>query len=746
MTSYFPGSGPNNGGSPASSPLSPPTQRSSALSNRLTSVLSASYADSDIRDALETLSIRGIHNTAETRRQLRLDVQKEVVDSNAEIVRDFGKVAEQLKRIGSVITTLNQTCDEMRKHISLAKQDTTPVLEEAAALMAQKKDTETKQRLLVAFEKHFLVPEEDLMVLNSAEGPVDDRFFDILARVKQVHHDCEHLLGGENQRLGLELMELSTRHLNSAYQKLYKWIQKEFQSLNLEDPRISSSIRRALRVLAERPSLFHSCLDFFAEARDYVLADAFHYALTDAISGANGPTAGDRSVKPIEFSAHDPLRYIGDMLAWVHSTTVSEKEALEALFVADGEELARGIQAGLNSEPWSRIDEDQEVTFDGHKALSDLVNRDLIGVSRSLRQRVELVIQGHDDPVTCYKVVNLLSFYRTTFTKLVGPKAQLVDLMQSLEKFTLGHFENLMREEVSTLSNDQLALAPPQDLSPPEFLLDALEGLVSLMKSHEASVQPDEESTDSENKFTPVLRAAFDPYLTLARTSSEEIDDPTAQTIYRTNILLAARATVSPFGFASITHMNPLSTAISTLRTNLLDIQHQFFLENSGLQALLNALEPFSKSGRDSEQDSENEEKPEQKLHLADLTTLPAFQPDALVASSQQLDDFLPSALMDAADHLKRVQSASLIQSVTEDAVEAFCRDFEFVEGMIIAADEARGMTQVSLGVGGSVISGRSGRSTRKTTGEDDEEEKEDQWSLRSLFPRTTGEIRVLLS
>ncbi|KAJ5777764.1 hypothetical protein N7520_001010 [Penicillium odoratum] len=744
MTSYFagPGSGPSNGHS-TSSPLSPPTQRSSALSTRLTSVLSASYADSDIRDALETLSLRGIHNTAETRRQLRLDVQKEVVDSNAEIVRDFGMVAAQLKRIGSVIITLNQTCDEMRKHISLAKQETTPVLEEATALMAQKKDTETKQRLLVAFEKHFLVPEEDLMVLNSAEEPVDERFFDILGRVKQVHHDCEHLLGGENQRLGLEVMELSTRHLNSAYQKLYKWIQKEFQSLNLEDPRISSSIRRALRVLAERPSLFHSCLDFFAEARDYVLADAFHYALTDAMSGANGASSGDRSVKPIEFSAHDPLRYIGDMLAWVHSTTVSEREALEALFIADGEELARGIQAGLNSEPWSRIDEDQEVTFDGQKALSDLVNRDLTGVSRSLRQRVELVIQGHDDPVTCYKVVNLLSFYRTTFIKLVGPKSQLVDLMQSLEKFTLGHFENLMREEVSTLSNDSLALAPPQDLSPPEFFLDALEALVSLMKTHEASIRPDEPSdSDGENKFTPVLRAAFDPYLTLARSSSEEIDDSTAQTIYRTNILLAARATVSPFSFASSTHMTPLSSAISTLRTNLLDIQHQFLLDNSGLQDLLDALEPFSKSGKDSEADSENDDKPDQKPHLADLTTLSAFQPEALVTSSQQLDDFLPSALMDAADHLKRVQSASLIQSVTEDAVEAFCRDFEFVEGMIIAADEARGMTQVSLGTGESVISGRSGRSTQKTR----EDEEEDQWSLRSLFPRTTGEIRVLLS
>lgn len=643
----------------------------------------------------------------------------------------------------------------MRKHISLAKHDTTPVLEEATALMAQKKDTETKQRLLDAFSKHFLVPEEDLMTLNSANEPIDDRFFEILARVKQVHHDCEHLLGGENQRLGLEVMELSSRHLNSAYQKLYRWIQKEFQSLNLEDPRISSTIRRALRVLAERPSLFHSCLDFFAEARDYVLSDAFHYALTDAMSDANGAT-GDRSVKPIEFSAHDPLRYIGDMLAWVHSATVSEREALEALFVADGEELARGIQAGLSSEPWSRIDEDEEVVaFDGHKALSDLVNRDLTGVSRSLRQRVELVIQGHDDPVTCYKVVNLLSFYRTTFSKLVGSQSHLVDLMETLAKFTMGHFETLMRDQASALSNDPLALTPPRDLSPPEFFLDALESLVSLMKTHEGSVGPDEPSLQpgNDNRFTPVLRAAFDPFLTLARSSSDELKDTTAQAIYRTNVLLAARATISPFEFASATHIAPLSTALSTLRTNLLDIQHEFLLGTSGLQVLLDALEPFSKRSDDPEADTETRNEAENAdrhiPHLADLADLPAFQPDSLVASSQQLDDFLPSALMDATDHLKRVQSASLVQSVTEDAVEAFCRDFEFVEGMIIAADEARGMTQVSLGTGESVISGRSGRSTRRTESEKgggEDNEKEGQWSLRSLFPRTTGEIRVLLS
>jgi hypothetical protein len=68
--------------------------RASALSSRITSVLSASYADLDIRDALQTLDARGFQSTQESRRNLRLDLQQEVIQCNGEIVRDFGQVAE----------------------------------------------------------------------------------------------------------------------------------------------------------------------------------------------------------------------------------------------------------------------------------------------------------------------------------------------------------------------------------------------------------------------------------------------------------------------------------------------------------------------------------------------------------------------------------------------------------------------------------------------------------------------------
>jgi len=78
------------------SPISPSTTqaRSNPLTTKVTSVLSASYADSDIRDALSLLDSRCVQNSSETRRQLRLDVQREVIESNGDIIREFGHVAE----------------------------------------------------------------------------------------------------------------------------------------------------------------------------------------------------------------------------------------------------------------------------------------------------------------------------------------------------------------------------------------------------------------------------------------------------------------------------------------------------------------------------------------------------------------------------------------------------------------------------------------------------------------------------
>jgi conserved oligomeric Golgi complex subunit 6 len=620
-----------------------------------------------------------------------------------------------------VIATLNNTCDEMRKHIAQAKQETGPMLEEASLLMATKKETEAKQEILNAFNKHFIVSNKDLSALTSSMEPVDDRFFEVLARVKQIHEDCEALLESEDQTLGMELMEQTSRDLDAAFKKLYQWIQREFKTLDLEDPHISGSIRRALRVLAERPSLFQNCLDFFAEAREHTLSDAFRIALTEAV----GASEGASSAKPIEFSTHDLLRYLGDMLAWVHSSSVSEKESLEGLFISDGAEIAKGIKAGRDNEPWSRLRSEEtekqngdESVFDGQKALNDLVNRNLAGICHTLRQRIEVAIRNNDDPVLVYKALHLLRFYHDIFSKLLGPGSGLAETLRALDAKIFEHFEHILQSEADGAGDESL----PSDHSVPATLTTALDRLGVLLRSvTDASVA----------EVDRLLSVALTPFLETCEEMADEISDPMQRAIFRLNQGLTIRSSpdIAPQIPETSVIMQGLAKGTIALTGELLDLQHEFLLKESGLQALLDSS-LFSEKATSARAEGEAD---------GDELTVEMLQDVAA-----KLDAFLPNAQLDALDNLKSLKDKVAAKEITEAAIKMFCDDFEQVEHAIEGHDEEVDCADSAITHEQTQVS-----SVDRDAQEGDENEegvKRRSTMFGPYFPRTTAEIRVLLS
>lgn len=595
----------------------------------------------------------------------------------------------------------------MRRHISAARVETAPILDEANRLFAQKSAVETKQQLLTAFNTHFLLTESEVTILTSTAEPVTADFFHVLVKAKRIHRDSRLLLGGENQRLGLEILEQSSRHLTAAFQKLHRWVQREFKNLDLENPQINASIRRALRVLAERRALFDSCLDAFAQARQRTLSDAFHAALT---GGASGPGGQDRQ-KPIEFSAHEPLRYVGDMLAWAHASTVSERESLETLFIYEGDEIARGIREGLESEPWQTAEEQGiEERFDGRLALEQLVSSNLSGVAAILRQRVEQVILSHDEPVLAYKIVNLLHFYRAIFAKLdahaQGSTAQtqssLIVMLDALADTALSRFTETMRYAAATTLDNYEHVPIPEDLSPPAFLEEALDTLSALLTSYESSAS----MSDPTGAGLDLLYAeALDPFLAACDSLTATIPSVSDAAVFAANCLVAAQSTVSSYSTLPVSKSTALQSAIDILATRLVESQHAFLLATSGLAPLLADLD-------------------DDPADVESLIHHPAFAPEALLAVSQHLDAFLPHALVDAALNLRRLRDVGLARRVTEDAAGLFCRDFERVEGVI-------------EGVDGVMM---------RNGGRDGDDEDGEEVGLREWFPRTGEEIRILLS
>lgn len=573
----------------------------------------------------------------------------------------------------------------MKSKVVAAHGETLPALSEASSLLEQREHIETKQATLAALKDHFIMSEDEVASLTLTAEPVDDRFFDSLAKSRSISKDCEVLLGLENQTLGLELMEQTSKNTNMGFQKLYKWIQREFKTLNLENPQMNPSIRRALRVLAERPSLFQHCLDFFAEARERILSDSFYVALT----GASSAGKDDPSVKPIDMTAHDPLRYVGDMLAWIHSATVSEREALEVLFVAEGEELAKGLKSGRDAEVWRLLaedDDDASGDFNALKALGDLVDRDVSGAARVLRQRVEQVIQSNEEIIPAYRLANLINFYRVTFQRLVGPGSNLNDCIANLETEALRQFRALVRDHIATLQGE--FQQTPSDLTPPAFLQESLKQLEAIARTYDTSLSAAE---NREAEFENVLTEAFEPFMSGCDNMAKSMELPD-NAVFTINCRLAAIACLSIFDFTA-GRTRKLQEEATNQAKRLVKSQYAFLRQESGLDSLLTELDKAGSEAADR-----------------------VLNRETLGQASQALDDFLPSALMDAMERLKHLQDSGLAREVTEEAAGQFCTGFERLEEAVVKADEDRGASE------------------------------EDADNLRSIFPRTTAEIRVLLS
>ena len=614
----------------------------------------------------------------------------------------------------------------MRQHIQASHREIGPVLEEATPLFLQRQEVETKTQILGAFTEHFLISDEDLETLTSMSDPVDDTFFLLLSRLKKIHADCQILLGTENQQLGLELMEKSNRSLNVAYQKLFRWIQRDFRSLNLENPQISASIRRSLRVLAERPTLFQNILDFFAEAREHNLSVSFYTALTGTSpSDQESQAPQDLSAKPIEYYAHDPLRFVGDMLAWTHSATVSEREALETLFIAEGPEIAAGIRAGLESDPWSRLTGGSEnAIFDGQKSLEQLVNRDLSGVARVLRQRIEQVIASDADPVLAYKIANLIDFYRMTFIRLLGSKSSVLDTLSGLRESALTHFRTSMQSFITTAQAEipqHIAGLSSDDLAIPDFLADSLGQLKHLMKSFDASLAPAESSREAV--FALVLAEALDPFLEACETIAASLEEPVTS-IFTINCLFASKSILETHISFTGERVGELDDTIEEHGGKLVEYQHAFFLHTSGLYPFIAALAPLS---------------PDEETDVRSAVRLDVLKAESVKEASQSLDEFLPSAFIDAMENLKELAAKGVAKAVTTEGAGRFVEDFGWVEGWLERVDvwwDEEGRDE-------------GGASSGDEWGDEEEAKREERASrrrLRDLFPRTSGEIRVLLS
>ena len=484
----------------------PPTQQN-PLSRKLNKILESNLDnDKDTLEALEVLSSFLEKNTLQARRNLRSDLEKRSLALNESFLQCIGKLVEQVNGLQEEAGTMKVCCDDMQRRLAAAKARTAGLLRETSELQAKNRQLEMKSKVVSSFLNRFELTPEQFQTLTSGpqNGGINESFFKAMERVKQIHDDCKILLRTSQQRAGLEIMESMAMHLETAYEQLYHWTQNQCRMMNTDFPDMNSNLRRALKELRERPILFQYCVDEYSIARRMALVRSFIDALTR--EGSSG--------RPIELHSHDPVRYCGDMLGWLHQAIATENDHISSLLM--------------------------EPTGDRAIPVLSMVTE---GACRPLHVRVEQVIVSTLDSVVAYQLVTLLRYYRGVFHGLLNPTAPLVQTVTDLADLQSKMFFSTLNVQTSKVLESMEAPLP--DMAPTIKVSELLALLQSILSSRDMTVLA---SDNQEQDLQQILSSCVDPLIQYCMESVSTFSR-LDRSVYMINCIYLIHSTVSLYEF-----------------------------------------------------------------------------------------------------------------------------------------------------------------------------------------------------
>ncbi|KAF9042684.1 oligomeric complex COG6 [Rhodocollybia butyracea] len=417
------------------------------------------------------------------RKNLKRDMELKLAEGSRHFLKVLSEVDEKLAALQTHVTSMHLSCDEAEKQLQLTHEASQSLLERAGNLREERQEVESQKSIVSLFLKRFTLSEEETEALTSRDVPVGKRFFQAMDKTEQIREDCQVLMAGEDgpTQAGKDIMASTASHLEQGYEKIFRWCSYEFLQIGRDSQlEVSTTMREGVRRLRKRPELLNESLASLSLTRQTTLTSSFITALT-----RGGPSGLPR---PIELHAHDPLRYIGDMLAWVHQAIAAEREFLEALF--DMKDDMRMVGSAREFVEKENMSQEEEWT-------RDLMDAAVGKVCVPLKVRVQQTIRSQESAIMSYKIANLLQFYRMTMTKTIGHDAVLSLTLNEITDLAYKYFFGSIEAQCRSLARANLEL-DDTSLTPPIPILDHVQILREIMAVYQSSLGDDDEPDISE--------------------------------------------------------------------------------------------------------------------------------------------------------------------------------------------------------------------------------------------------------
>lgn len=537
-------------------------QHSDTLSMRLERAFNLGLSDATLRELftgveskltnLDDLVEAGIDGLV-ARKMLRGHLESDLLKSFSTVLSEYSKPAKALKQLGEKLDSLHDLIEDTNRVLTQDVQRAEPLRGEVSTFAQEKLEVDMRKQILSAFKAKFTLNEYERFVLIS--GNIDADFFAAVASAEKIHEACTLLLAMDNPKMGKDIMASVGELLRHANNTIITFCNKTLANLYvLSNRERVTTLQLCLAHLKLRPAQLEDVVTSFIKSRSTALNEDFASQV-----GGNGVDSETMELRPIYYSSHDPVRFITDLLAYIHSVSVNEAELVASLL---GSELAELVE---------------EVNI---KSLASLV--------KPLRSQLSKVVVAESQLVTLNQMFNNLEMYLLMFSRMKNAEAISATIVETSSMISENILLLLTNKLASIRESSAAKIELSTDLQPPEWLIFHLTDIISIVDS----MRGDSVLGLSDDKSKEFLRLAvdepwsiFEQHLTLIA-----VDLTKRETIiFKLNFLDYVVSKIIPFSYFG-DKMLELNIKIGELGEDLKNIQLQHLLSECSSYDLYNVM------------------------------------------------------------------------------------------------------------------------------------------------------------
>lgn len=626
-----------------------------SLSTRLSRVLNDSLSDATIREIFSNLQERfdkesngyvvdlielGIVGSM-SRKKFKGRIESELIRNQLNILKQYQPIVKQLKQIEVKLNKLNelsvQTNDKINKNFDFSNKLNLEIKD----LNDNKRLIGLKKNLLISFKEKFTLNEYEEFVLNS--GDLNNEFFTTLARAERINENCSILLSLDNPQLGLKIIAKSNQMINRSIDRIMSYTNKTLGNMySLSSKSRLATLHQCFKYLQNKLNYFNSIVNTFSESRSKVLVDEFNRQVQGdfEVNGQGRSSSISSDSRPIYMSAHDPVRFVGDLLAYVHSVSVNESETITSIFT---------------------MGDDNDKEFEN--IIQDVTDKILQSLSRPIKARVEQIVSTETKLSTLVQIFNLVELYNIMFTKQLGKAGNIVETVKQLIKVCQGRIFMIISNRLATIKNKNLTkLDLNLDLQPPEWIIEFYSDILPIVDQITTETILNLSPEENEKFLNLIVNEpiqVFNEHVDHNKVFSEKKD----VLIIKSNFLDLILSKTIPVSLLSekVLEVNEM---IDKLTEEITQLELNNMLGQCGLYDYFNIINMICPFSDDFFEVSIYEPIKENKLYTK----------DSFVQVDEKVQEFFPSAMIEMQQSLLKLNSPIVVNQIIDNSFMQFVK------------------------------------------------------------------------